>query len=391
MISLHQLRVAVVTHFFATGPAQALAEYLRSRTVCLAFIEHPFSYASRTRSSCLFYKNGTLARRWMSVEVWGPDVLYFLKDLLYTLLFCVWTGVRFDVFVGCGNLNALGGLALRALGRTRSVVFYTIDYVPIRFSNPWLNRLYRALDRWCCRHADVVWNVSPRIAEAREKAGYPKVEVAPQIAVPLGNNFESVPRRPLEDIDRHCIAYMGHVRENQGIDLLIRVFPEVLIRVPEARLLIIGDGPLLLPYRDLVNTLGLTERVRFTGYVPDHSEVERLLCGCAVGVAAYSPCPENFTFFADPGKPKVYLAAGLPVVITRVPQVAQEIHNQCAGLAIEYDADQLAEALHRLLTDDVLYRDLRDNAVRFAATFQWDKIFDLAFEKSGLFMSRKKR
>ena len=382
MPSMSDLKVAVVTHYFATGPGQELAEFLQKRASFLSFIEHPFSYSSRTRSSCILFRNGKPAGHGVSVRVRGPDLLYFLKDLLYTLVFCVRAGERVDVFVGCGNLNAFGGVLLRAMGRTRFTVFYTVDYVPLRFKNRLINKVYHFLDGFCCRHADVVWNLAQRIAEAREGAGLPRVQCAPQLTVPLGNNFDSVPRLGVENIDRNRVAYMGHVRENQGLELLIQTFPQILEKIPAANLLVIGDGPLLSSCQEQAMRLGLLDKIRFTGFVEDHGEVERLLCSCAVGVAAYKPCPENFTFFTDPGKPKAYMAAGLPVVITRVPQVAEEIHKRGAGFAIDYDVEQLRDSVCRLLKEDQLYMSFRASAISFAKEFRWKNIFERAFEES---------
>ena len=42
---LRNLKVVIVTHVFATGPAQELEEYLKERVKFLIFIGHPFSFA----------------------------------------------------------------------------------------------------------------------------------------------------------------------------------------------------------------------------------------------------------------------------------------------------------------------------------------------------------
>src|SRR5690606_6446004 len=74
-----------------------------------------------------------------------------------------------DLYVGVDNFNAFWGVILKKLGWVKEVVYYTIDYVPVRFQNPVLNDVYHWMDKFCVRNADVVWNVSPRIAEGREE------------------------------------------------------------------------------------------------------------------------------------------------------------------------------------------------------------------------------
>lgn len=73
------------------------------------------------------------------------------------------------------------------------------------------------------------------------------------------------------------ILALGRLARNKGYDLLIRAFGEVLERVPDACLhLAVGgeelnedEGQLLEKYKQLANTLGLSHRVFFTGYVRD--------------------------------------------------------------------------------------------------------------------------
>ncbi len=262
------------------------------------------------------------------------------------------------------------------------MIFYTIDYVPNRFKNRLLNRIYHLNDKFCCYHCDCVWNLSPLMADARDKRGVLRGRSAPQITVPTGANFDAIGRLPFEQINRHTIVYMGHLRKNQGVDFLIAAMPEILRRQAKARLIIIGTGPLEDDLRGLCSRLRMSEYVRFTGMIEDHAEMERLLSTCAVAVAPYVPDPDSFTQFADPGKPKVYMAAGLPVVITKVPQMAYEIDREGAGIAIEYDRDRLVDAVVSLLTDDDLYKKHRDNAVRLASRYRWATIFEDALSKS---------
>ena len=55
----------------------------------------------------------------------------------------------------------------------------------------------------------------------------------------------------------------------------------------------------------------------------------------------------------------MYLACGLPVVITRVPPIAGEIEENNAGLAIDYSKEELVNAVLRLLSDEKLYLECR--------------------------------
>ena len=52
------------------------------------------------------------------------------------------------------------------------------------------------------------------------------------------------------------------------------------------------------------------------------------------------------------------------------------------GLVIKYNENALAEAVIKLLKDDKLYIESRENAINFASTLNWNKIFDNALFKA---------
>lgn len=93
----------------------------------------------------------------------------YLRDLFIIIQAVFLKKEKYDLFIGVDSLNCLGGLFLKKLGKVRKVIFYSIDFVPIRFDNKFLNRTYHAIENYCVTHSDEVWNVSPRIAEGREK------------------------------------------------------------------------------------------------------------------------------------------------------------------------------------------------------------------------------
>ena len=70
----------------------------------------------------------------------------------------------------------------------------------------------------------------------------------------------------------------------------------------------------------------LNEHIKFLGYL-EHDDLLRHLPFCGIALASYSDDPDSITYYADPTKPKGYLACGLPVVITNVPWIAEIINN----------------------------------------------------------------
>jgi glycosyltransferase involved in cell wall biosynthesis len=363
--------LAIATHVYGSGPADALEEYARERADRVLVLRHAFSYARRVESVARRWEEGKLVReRGVKWHRRVPEPVTWTKDFLLDVLWSVQLAGRIDVFVGIDSLNAAAGLALRRAGKARRVVFWTIDYVPQRFDNPLLNRIYHRFDDLCVRRSDETWNVSPRMEAARRARGL----VGPQRVVPIGANV-----RPPRREDARQAIFVGHLLEKQGVQLVLRALPLVRERVPAARLLVIGDGPYRRQLESLVRRLDLDEAVEFAGYVESHSEVEERIAESAVGLAVYDPSMASFTEYADPGKIKNYLAAGVPVVTTPVVHSGAELERAGAGVVVDYEVTALANALTEILAQPERQRAMRSAAAALGAETEWRGVFDRAF------------
>ncbi len=369
-------KIALATHYYATGPAIDLEGYLQGQTDLLIFVAHPLLEGT-SESYFRVYRRGELVDSGTRRN--GTGVTRFIKDLWRTVRWCSREKDAVDLFIGGDNLLALAGLWLRWRGRVRSVVLYSIDFVPKRFDNPLLNSVYHAIDAYAARHVDVVWNVSPEIERARrERDG--RRRTAPQLVVPVGAHVDRIARRPLAEAYPHTVAFMGHLLEKQGVQLAIEALPAIRAHVPDATLLVIGDGPFAPALKSLAEKCGVADAVEFTGYVEDHEQIERMLAQSALAIAPYVPDPLSFTRFADPGKIKTYLACGLPVVLTDVAAIAKEIEAAGAGRLVTYQTQALADAVVSYLSHPDTLEAARAAAGRLGDGFSWDKIFTNALQ-----------
>jgi len=371
----------IVTHVYATGPAFRFEEYLQKRVKNLVFIGHPFSYTKDTSSFLRVYKNGKLIKTKKFIAWKGSELSFYLKDIFLTLWWVIKFSEKVDYFVGVDNLNAFCGLILRLIGKAKYVIFYTIDYVPNRFENKILNSIYHYFDRLGVRKSDKVWNLSSIMVKEREKRGVEVQYRDKQIVVPIGT---SIPTKIIKDSDRdrYQIVYMGHLLQKQGVEKLIQAMKDVVQKVPKAHLLIVGGGPLEAKLKKDVIRLKLQKYVKFTGFIKEFSDIEKMLQASSIAVAPYLDTEDTYTRYTDPGKPKDYLANGLPVVITKVPQIAYEIERNKCGIAINDNKKELIDALIVLLTNDKMLNTFRKNALKMAKKYTWDKIFDRALSET---------
>jgi glycosyltransferase involved in cell wall biosynthesis len=191
----------------------------------------------------------------------------------------------------------------------------------------------------------------------------------------MGTWFNSVPKIAAENHEKQKIIFVGHLVERMGLTGLIEEMKEVHKNFSSAHLLIVGDGPLLSKLKDLTILYGLESCITFTGYVEDVAEVDRLLAESTLAVAPYLMDDENFSQFADPGKLKMYLGAGLPILTTNIAPFSQTIFDSGAGFQIEQTQGSISNNVQKLLNDNILWSSARSNALDLGAAYDWPQVF----------------
>jgi glycosyltransferase involved in cell wall biosynthesis len=144
------------------------------------------------------------------------------------------------------------------------------------------------------------------------------------------------------------VLAVGRLIEQKDHRTLLRAFAVVRERQPEARLTILGSGPLEAETRALVASLGLGDRVVLPGRLEIRDWLER------ADVFAHSSRWEGFGIVLLEA-----MLAGLPVVATRVSAVPEVVIDGETGLLVEAgDTESFAGALDRLLSDPEAARGL---------------------------------
>lgn len=145
----------------------------------------------------------------------------------------------------------------------------------------------------------------------------------------------------------------GRFVEKKAPHLLLLAFARVVAEYPQARLRMIGDGPLLGVCRDLARGLGIDEQVEFLGLQPPEAvsaAMREARCFVQHSIEAASGDREGTpTSIMEAG------ASGLPVVATRHAGIPEVVVEQQTGLLVdEHDVAGMADAMLSLARDPEL-------------------------------------
>lgn len=173
----------------------------------------------------------------------------------------------------------------------------------------------------------------------------------------------------LERYERPTIVHFGRVRKYKAIDVVIEAFSRVRAGLPEARLMIIGDGPELDNLRRLASRRGLGDSVEFTGRLANERMVE-VLNRSHLFLNA-SP-KEGWGLTVIEAN-----ACGVPVVGSDRPGLRDSILHGKTGFLVEYgDAGAFAERALEILRDHALWERLSRAGLEWAATMTWERTAD---------------
>lgn len=374
-------KIVIFSHYATTGACEELRDWLRALKVReLVYVAFPFGSNRDGFIRVEHFSRGEPVKACRSLfRLKMPEPLAYAKDLFYAVLYALRFARGADVLVAGDNLLATAGVLTRWLTGVRHTVYYMIDYTPVRYANRLLNRLYYGVDRFAASRADAVWPLTERIIQGRFESGRLDPLRVRWYAVPYGSH----PQAAMSEAacDRKRVVYLGDVLRNKGAELFVPMARELQRLVPGFRMTVIGGGKDLPALREEVCKAGLEACFELCGFVEDIAEVVGRLTSAGAAVAPYYPFDANsFTFFSDPGKVKVYLGCGLPIVLTDVPPIAKVIEKEGAGKIARYDAAEFANALAAILGAEG-YPQVREQARRLGERYAWDKVFAEAFAR----------
>jgi glycosyltransferase involved in cell wall biosynthesis len=164
-------------------------------------------------------------------------------------------------------------------------------------------------------------------------------------------------------------VFIGRLVDWKALDIVI----EALGLVPDAELTIIGDGPMRESWRQATENLGVSDRVTFTGWLPQIECAPHLHAALALVLPSLYECGGAVVLEA--------MASGTPVIATRWGGPADYLDNSCGSLiepsSREAMVQGFAAAMSKLVREPQLRDQLGANGrQRVEQSFDWDKKID---------------
>ena len=221
------------------------------------------------------------------------------------------------------------------------------DHVPVpgTFREPAARWLWRDLAR-VYAGAAALTSPTPRAVELlRRNTG--RLDAQPVSCGIESGPDASAAARARTDPAHPTVLFVGRLDSEKRVDELLRAFAALPPRLAGARLEIVGKGPRLEGWSRLTDRLGLSERVRFAGFVSDAELIDlyaRAAVFCMPGVAELQSL---VTLEA--------MSAGKPVVAANAMALPHLVTDDVNGyLFTPGDVTGLTDRLTRLLDDPAL-------------------------------------
>lgn len=251
------------------------------------------------------------------------------------------------------------------LARKKPIIITVHDLLPFAhrvYANSKFSIFKYIFDRYIFHKCDVIIS----IAEYWKKylVHYFEVPKDKIMVIPVGVDLEFFkPSRKITRSSERIVLYVGGLTREKGLELLLRAFKKVAIKMKKVRLLIGGKGPDEHYFKELVKQLSIEKYVNFLGFIPE----EKLPLYYSIADVFVWPSHVGFALMLLEA-----MACGTSIISVRKLEIPEYVGN-VAILVEPGNADQLADAILQVLYDDNLRRSLSEKGLKRISNFSWEK------------------
>lgn len=229
-------------------------------------------------------------------------------------------------------------------------------------------KMAQKFSRIFCNRAKIV--IAPTYKTEQSLLSYGVVR--PITIIPTGLPLDKFKTKRQFNSEKFTILSLGRVAKEKSIDVVIKQMPNVLKFIPNAKLIIVGDGPYLSVLQNLVHDLNLAEHIEFTGEVEWDSIVEYYKLG-DVFISASTSETQGLTYIEA-------MASGLPVVAKNDLSIKNLITHEKTGYVFD-NPNEIAQILYDIKKQPAKVQQVVCNALDSIKSLSADE-FGNSIEKT---------
>lgn len=295
--------------------------------------------------------------------------LWFTQGKLFYLeynwrLFWLLLRTKSDILVA-NDLDTLLANYLASKVMRKELIYDTHEYfteVPELIHRPLTRRIWLRLEKWLFPKLKKAYTVNQSIADIyREKYG---VEVQAIRNLPFKREV------PDSVVKRDVLIYQGALNLGRGVQLMM----EAMKYLPAYELWIFGSGDLEQQLWEFAEGLSWKDRIIFHGRLPFRQLFE-WTAQAKLGFSLEEDLGANY-HFASPNKVYDYIQAGVPVLVSDLPEMRRTVEAYGVGEILteaERSPELLAQRVREMTSDPEVYTSYVARCRQAATELVWEK------------------
>ncbi len=291
----------------------------------------------------IFLELMNIIKKINQIKKYNPDIIFVRNDFINGLI-----GLFFKI---CYSKKLIFNLSYPIYD---SMILEAKKYKDKRVLRYLYGKIGNILIRPILKYSDVIVAISPEMKKKYFSKYHDKTLVLPMSAeVSKGNVLSN---------RKNQVIYHGSLDRLRNIEFLIDVMSRLMLKSNEnIKLIITGDGNDRKRLEKLVKDKALQEKIIFKGNI-SRRNIHAVFSKCRLGL---SPLPPDEIFkVSSPTKTFEYLAEGLPVIATDIPEHRKLVDNSC-GFVLNYDADEFASAIKDMIKNKKKWNLYSRNAIEY--------------------------
>lgn len=256
----------------------------------------------------------------------GSAFYFFYNFRLFLFLF----KSDIDIFVA-NDLDTLPANFLASLLKRKPLIYDSHEYfteVPELIGRPLVKGIWQIIEKYFVPRVDAAYTVCESIAEIYNELYNKNFRVIRNLPYRI-TKTEGEKKSEEHENGKKFIIYQGALNLGRGIESAIRA----MLYVDNAELWLVGEGDYSEKLRDLVVELKLIDKVKFLGRIP-FEKLPAITQKASLGISLEEDMGLNYRY-ALPNKLFDYIQAGIPVLVSNLPEMSRIVKKYDIGLVAE--------------------------------------------------------